>query len=92
MGQQLEPYVSSSTKLQRAGKGFTLTRPNSHWLLSPITATMNPQDFRNRIFELLNGRGCGLVPGRRDVLLATRGVVIFFVSYSKKKKKEREKG
>jgi len=34
MGQRLEPYVSSSTKLQRAGKGRSLTPPNSHWLLT----------------------------------------------------------
>ena len=68
--------------------GFHPRVSNSHWLLSPITATMNPQDFRNRIFMvLLNGRGCGIVPGSGNLLLRTSGVSYFFVSYSKKKEK-----
>ena len=40
MGHRIEPYVSIPTKLQTDSTGYNPRVSNSHWLLFPITATI----------------------------------------------------
>ena len=49
MGHQIEPYVSIPTKLQTDSTGYNPRVSNSHWLLFPITATIEPKVLRNGI-------------------------------------------
>ena len=45
MGHRIEPYVSIPTKLQTDSTGYNPRVSNSHWLLFPITATIESVRF-----------------------------------------------
>ena len=51
MGHRIEPYVSIPTKLQTDSTGYNPRVSNSHWLLFPITATIESVRFYVIIYK-----------------------------------------
>ena len=51
MGHRIEPYVSIPTKLQTDSTGYNPRVSNSHWLLFPITATIESVRFHVIIYK-----------------------------------------